>query len=104
MPHFILDCSENILELKDPKELLEEVFTAAFSTGLFKRDDIKVRLNPFKYSLVLGGDSDFIHVFGNIMEGRTKAQKVDLSRKIVSKLNLLFPDLFTNYFNQYKRL
>ena len=30
MPHFILDCSENILELKDPKELLEEVFTAAF--------------------------------------------------------------------------
>ena len=92
MPHFILDCSENILELKDPKELLEEVFTAAFSTGLFKRDDIKVRLNPFKYSLVLGGDSDFIHVFGNIMEGRTEAQKVDLSRKIVSKLNQLFPE------------
>jgi 5-carboxymethyl-2-hydroxymuconate isomerase len=40
----------------------------------------------------LGGDSDFIHVFGNIMEGRTKAQKVDLSRKIVSKLNQLFPE------------
>ena len=54
MPHFIVDCSENILELKDPKELLEEVFDAAFSTGLFKRDAIKVRLNPFKYSLVMG--------------------------------------------------
>ena len=49
MPHFILDCSENILELKDPKELLDEVFDAAFSTGLFKRDAIKVRLNSFKY-------------------------------------------------------
>ena len=92
MPHFIVDCSENILELKDPKELLEEVFDAAFSTGLFKRDAIKVRLNPFKYSLVLRGVSDFIHVFGNIMEGRTEEQKVNLSRKIVSKLNQLFPE------------
>ena len=93
MPHFIVDCSENILELKDPKEILDEVFESAFSTGLFSRDAIKVRLNPFKHSLVLGGDLDFIHVFGNIMEGRTTEQKADLSRKIVSKLNQLFPEV-----------
>jgi 5-carboxymethyl-2-hydroxymuconate isomerase len=93
MPHFIVDCSENILELKDPKEILDEVFESAFSTGLFSRDAIKVRLNPFKHSLVLGGDLDFIHVFGNIMEGRTLEQKADLSRKIVSKLNQLFPEV-----------
>ena len=72
MPHFIVDCTEKILDLKDPKELIGfEIFEMAFSTGLFKRDAIKVHLNPFKYSLVLGGNSDFIHVFGNIMEGRT---------------------------------
>ena len=93
MPHFIVDCSENILELKDPKEILNEVFETTFSTGLFSRDAIKVRLNPFKHSLVLGGDLDFIHVFGNIMEGRTLEQKADLSRKIVSKLNQLFPEV-----------
>jgi len=93
MPHFIVDCSENILELKDPKEILDEVFESAFSSGLFSRDAIKVRLNPFKHSLVLGGDLDFIHVFGNIMEGRTLEQKADLSRKIVSKLNQLFPEV-----------
>ena len=93
MPHFTVDCSENILELKDPKEILDEVFESAFSTGLFSRDAIKVRLNPFKHSLVLGGDLDFIHVFGNIMEGRTSEQKADLSRKIVSKLNQLFPEV-----------
>ena len=93
MPHFIVDCSENILELKDPKEILDEVFESAFSTGLFSRDAIKVRLNHFKHSLVLGGDLDFIHVFGNIMEGRTTEQKADLSRKIVSKLNQLFPEV-----------
>ena len=32
-------------------------------------------------------------VFGNIMEGRTPEQKADLSRKIVSKLNQLFPEV-----------
>ncbi|MBL4604773.1 MAG: 5-carboxymethyl-2-hydroxymuconate Delta-isomerase [Flavobacteriaceae bacterium] len=91
MPHFILDCTENILELKNPKEIIEEIFETAFSTGLFQRNDIKVRLNPFKHSLVMGGDSDFIHVFGNIMQGRTEEQKANLSEKIVSKLNELFP-------------
>ncbi len=37
MPHFIVDCSKNILELKDPKEILNEVFETAFSTGLFSK-------------------------------------------------------------------
>ncbi len=93
MPHFIIDCTENILELEMPKVIIEEVFETTFSTGLFKRNDIKVRLNPFKHSLVMGGDSDFVHVFGNIMQGRTDEQKADLSKKIVSKLNELFPDV-----------
>ena len=43
--------------------------------------------------MVLGGDSDFIHVFGNIMEGRTEEQKIFLSKEIVSKLNQLFPEV-----------
>lgn len=93
MPHFILDCTEKILELKDPKEIIEEVFETAFSTGLFQRDDIKVRLNPFKHSLVMGGDSDFVHVFANIMQGRTEEQKANLSHKIVAKLNEMFPNV-----------
>lgn len=93
MPHFILDCTETILELQKPKTIIEEVFEVACSTGIFERNDIKVRLNPFKYSLVQGGDYDFIHVFGNIMEGRTDDQKAELSRRIVSKLKELFPEV-----------
>jgi len=93
MPHFILDCTENILEVQEPGKTIEAVFETAFSTGLFQRNDIKVRLNPYKYSLVQGGDSDFIHVFGNIMQGRTDQQKADLSKKIVSKLNSMFPEV-----------
>jgi len=93
MPHFILDCTEPILELQKPRDIIEAVFKVACSTDLFGRDDIKVRLNPFKYSLVQDGDADFIHVFGNIMQGRTDAQKANLSREIVSKLKEMFPEV-----------
>lgn len=93
MPHFILDCTEQILEQQEPRIILQEVFETAFETGLFERNDIKVRLNPYKHSLVQGGDSDFIHVFGNIMEGRTDEQKANLSKMIVTKLNEMFPDV-----------
>ena len=93
MPHFILDCTERILEIQDPQKVIKAVFETAFETGLFGRNDIKVRLNPFKHSLVQSSDADFIHVFGNIMEGRTDAQKANLSKMIVSKLNALFPEV-----------
>jgi 5-carboxymethyl-2-hydroxymuconate isomerase len=93
MPHFILDCTERIIKIQDPQKVIETVFETAFETGLFGRNDIKVRLNPFKYSLAQNGDSDFIHVFGNIMEGRTDEQKANLSKMIVAKLNVLFPEV-----------
>ena len=93
MPHFIVDCSERILEIQEPRKTIEAVFETAFETGLFAKNDIKVRLNPFKYSLVQSGEADFIHVFGNIMQGRTDDQKADLSRRIVAKLNELFPEV-----------
>ena len=91
MPHFILDCSENVLELQKPREILEEILDIAYSTGLFEKNDIKVRLNPFKHSLVQSAEDDFIHVFANIMEGRNTEQKSNLSKQIVSKLKFMFP-------------
>ena len=93
MPHFIIDCTERVLEIHKPRKVLEAVFETAYSTGLFGRDDIKVRLNPYKYSLVQSADKDFIHVFGNIMEGRNAEQKANLSKVIVSQLNELFPEV-----------
>ena len=93
MPHFILDCTERVLEIHEPKKVLEAVFEIAFSTGLFEKNDIKVRLNPYKHSLVQGADNDFIHVFGNIMEGRNDEQKANLSKAIVTKLNEMFLDV-----------
>lgn len=93
MPHFVIDCSPNVLALRSVDETLKEVHDTAESTGLFKPGDIKVRLRPFEYFNVANKQSDFIHVFGNIMEGRTSGQKADLSRRIVVKLKEMFPDV-----------
>ncbi len=93
MPHFIIDCSESILKLHSQEEIIEQVHISAISTKLFNKNDVKVRVNIFqKYST---GDNkeDFIHVFANIMEGRTIEQKANLSKIIVKDLSLMFPSV-----------
>jgi 5-carboxymethyl-2-hydroxymuconate isomerase len=93
MPHFVIDCSESILRLKAPEEILREVHDTAEATGLFKKGDIKVRVRAFEHYTVGGEKSDFIHIFGNIMEGRTTEQKADLARQLVAKLKSMFADV-----------
>ena len=93
MPHFVIDCSENITNLKPPVEIMQAVFDVAESTELFRSGDIKVRINPFKYYTIGNADDDFIHVFANIMEGRNTAQKSNLSQKVISRLKAMFPDV-----------
>ena len=94
MPHFVIDCSEQILELQDPEKIIQEIHLVAYNTGLFDEVDIKVRLNPFKEHYLVGGKKDdFIHVFANIMEGRNTEQKANLSKQIVGKLKSMFPEV-----------
>ena len=93
MPHFVIDCSENIIDLKSPEEIIQRVYNAAESTELFDKGDIKVRISPFKYYTIGNSKDDFIHVFANIMEGRTITQKSDLSKKIIIVLKRMFPDI-----------
>ena len=94
MPHFVIDCSESVLELADPQELMQAVFDAAESTQLFADSGvggIKVRLNPYRHFLNVDGRQHFVHVFSSIMEGRTIEQKRDLSERIVRTLKTLLP-------------
>ena len=93
MPHFVIDCSENILKIQSPEEILKTVHDTAEASGLFKKGDIKVRINEYKYYTVANTKDDFIHIFGNIMEGRTTEQKADLSKRIIIKLKSMFPDV-----------
>ena len=93
MPHFIIDCSEDIIAIKSPNEIMQNVYYAAEATQLFDKGDIKVRINPFKHYNIGNTNDDFIHIFGNIMEGRTNEQKSNLSLQIVSELKQMFPEV-----------
>ena len=93
MPHFIIDCSKNIIKQYSPDELMQAVFDVAEATGLFDVNDIKVRIRPYKYFKLAKGQHDFIHIFGNIMEGRSSEQKAQLSNKMIERLNEMFPDI-----------
>lgn len=93
MPHFIIECSQDILRQRTPDELLDAVYETADATGLFAPNDIKVRLQHYQYYRLGAGKKNFLHVFGYIMEGRTTEQKADLSRQITSLLSELLPDI-----------
>ena len=93
MPHFIIDCSENVIEQKSPEQIMQAVYDVAEATGLFAANDIKVRLRPYQYFKLGKGKRNFIHIFANIMEGRSTEQKEELSRKIIETLNGMFPDI-----------
>ena len=93
MPHFVIECSENIIKIKSPEEIISAVYKIAEDTGLFAIGDIKVRINPYAHFTVGGTKNDFIHVFGHIMQGRNTEQKANLSKQIISKLKSMFPDI-----------
>jgi len=93
MPHFIIDCSAEILNSHPEAILLKEIHAIAAESGLFELNDIKVRINPYKEYLVGGKHELFIHVFSSIMQGRTVAQKAALSKAVVEKLITMFPDV-----------
>ncbi|UKB83390.1 5-carboxymethyl-2-hydroxymuconate Delta-isomerase [Chryseobacterium sp. MEBOG06] len=93
MPHFIIDCSLDILQQITPEEIMNAVYETADSTGLFAPNDIKVRLQPYQYFRLGDNKKNFLHIFGHIMEGRTTEQKAHLSRQINTRLAELLPDI-----------
>lgn len=93
MPHFIIDCSEHIITMASPEDIMQNVYDVAEATQLFDKGDIKVRINPFKHYNIGNTNDDFIHIFANIMEGRTIKQKSNLSLHIVSELKQMLPEV-----------
>jgi 5-carboxymethyl-2-hydroxymuconate isomerase len=93
MPHFVLDCSEDILAIVPEVEILRLLHGVAKASDLFDESDIKVRVNPFKNYLVGNNKTAFMHVFAHIMQGRTTEQKAKLSKTIVTKLSEMFPQV-----------
>lgn len=96
MPHFVIECSVSILTAARADDVMQAVYRAAESTGLFAKSGvggIKVRINPYTHLLNADGRRRFVHVFGSLMEGRTIEQKKGLSRRVVGALQDLLPDV-----------
>ncbi|MDG5491286.1 5-carboxymethyl-2-hydroxymuconate Delta-isomerase [Psychroserpens sp. SPM9] len=93
MPHFIIDCSEQIIKITTPEVILQKVYDTAKSTNLFTPEEIKVRINPYPYYTTGTTKDNFIHVFANIMQGRSIEQKTNLSKQIVTALKTMFPQV-----------
>lgn len=93
MPHFIIECSDNVLRMKSADEIMNAVYDEAMSTSLFVKNDIKVRIQAYSIYKLAERKDNFLHVFAYIMQGRTTEQKANLSRKIIERLNVLLPNL-----------
>lgn len=93
MPHFVIDCSKNVLDSVNPQDIMQKVYQTATDSGLFDPGDIKVRINPFDFYKLGESKDAFIHIFGNIMEGRTAEQKQQLSNSIITALKLMLNEV-----------
>lgn len=93
VPHFIIDCSNDVLGTCSDLQLIEQIHIVANDSDLFDENDIKVRVRPFSNFSVGNKREAFIHVFASIMQGRTTEQKSALSKSIVTKLVSMFPDV-----------
>ena len=90
MPHFRIDCSEPVLSIATPEEIIDAVHDTAEDSELFRKGDIKVRIVPFSHYSSGGTKDDFIHITADIMGGRSTEQKQLLSRSIVARLKPMF--------------
>mgnify|MGYP003576272756 CR=1 FL=1 len=86
MPHFVVECSSNVFVMQPAAIILNTVYDAADSSGLFAPNDIKVRINSYDNYKLGEGKNSFLHIYASIMEGRTTAQKAALSNLIIEKL------------------
>ena len=91
MPHFVLDCSAEILHSHSKSEIAHQVHDVVVASGLFELSDIKIRVNDYEDYLVGGKRTAFIHVFASVLEGRTIEQRAALSRSVIDRLTAMFP-------------
>lgn len=93
MPHFIIECSEPVIAMISPEAIMHKVYHTAEATRLFSKGDIKVRIEPNKHYTIGNTKDDFIHVFSYIMEGRSDAEKSIPSKRLITELKIVFPNV-----------
>lgn len=89
MPHCIIEYAKELKSQLSEKELINAVLEGTVESHLFSKNDIKIRLLPFKEHVCGDHKIDFIHVTLKILSGRTSEQKKALSKQVLSSLEKL---------------
>ena len=87
MPHIIIEHSQSAIALPERQGLVDELYQVVESAGLFKSENIKVRLHPLEYFKLGLPDSEFIHVMCRIHVGKTDEQKQWLTQAVLNAIS-----------------
>ena len=93
MPHIVFECSEELLDVHPAEKIMKTVHATVLASNLFDEGAIKIRINTYAHYLMGGQRDAYIHLFANIMPGRTVEQRAQLSKAVVAKLAEMFPDV-----------
>ena len=91
MPHVIIEHSSEVAEQIAPDELVAAVHEATFASGLFPEYDIKTRAISYLHHQTGQTRDGFVHVAVHLLDGRSDAQKSDLSEGILARIEPLLP-------------
>lgn len=93
MPHCLIEAAREVAELIAPEALLQLVHEQAAASGLFRPDEIKVRLSLHEHHCVRGEPGPFVHLIFYLLSGRSDEDKRALSRRIVRALVQRLPQV-----------
>lgn len=87
MPHIIIEHSQSAIALPERQGLVDALYQVVESAGLFKSENIKVRLHPVENFKLGLADSEFIHVMCRIHVGKTDEQKQGLTHTVLNAIS-----------------
>ena len=93
MPHVIIEHSADVAGQISIDELMAAVHEATLASGLFPEYDIKTRAIGFEHHRTGQTRHSFVHVAVHLLDGRSEAQKADLSEAILSKIEPMLPQV-----------
>jgi len=93
MPHLILEFSAPLAEQSDLGAVLDALGECAASTGVMRREDLKLRAVAHPYFKLLDGGDSFAHLTVRLLSGRSPEQKRQLSEALRTCLVLELPQV-----------
>lgn len=93
MPHLIIEYSKSLENSVDIDSLMNQVYYAASESNVMDPIDIKIRAIPYSHFKLADSGDSFVHVTCHMLAGRSRDQKVHLSKLLRQYLTEHLPDV-----------